>query len=1294
MASKHFDELHKSLNDCLSRDRHRFDRRLRKFGRGEAKGLDGAEELKRLETVIRRSLEARARRSSSVPKISYPDLPVSKRRTEIGRSILDHQVVILCGETGSGKTTQLPKICLSIGRGCSGLIGHTQPRRLAATTVARRIAQEMGQALGGLVGYTIRFQDRTSPQTLVKLMTDGILLAEIQKDPYLSHYDTLILDEAHERSLNIDFLLGYLKWLLPKRQDLKLVITSATIDPDRFSRHFDGAPVIQVSGRTYPVEIRYQPLEENENDEPDMARAIMNSVEELGPEGDILVFLSGEREIREAAEFLRRHCKNRFEVLPLFSRLNYKEQEKVFESTGTRRIVLSTNVAETSVTVPGIRYVIDTGLARISRYSYRSKIQRLPVERISQASAKQRSGRCGRLGPGVCIRLYSEEDFESRLQFTDPEIQRTNLASVILQMKSLGLGNLEDFPFMEAPDPRMVRAGVKLLEELNAIDSDKGLTGIGRDLARIPLDPRLGRMLIASREERCIAEIAIIASALSLQDPRERPAEKAQVADERHRVYQDKESDFVGIVNLWKALEEKKKELSNSKFRIHCRENFISFVRWREWRDIHGQLMQLVERELGARANEVDAGYESVHKALLAGLLSHVGFRNDQSEYLGARNLKFFIHPGSGLFNARPKWIMAAEQVETGRVYGRNVAKIQPEWIEEVGVHLVKLQHFEPHWQKRQGRAAIHESSVFFGLTLQKRRKIPYERIDLPAAREMFIRCALVEQNFNCKAAFFKHNRELLESLGDQQHKGRRGDLVADEEILFRFFDERLPDSVANGADFDRWRRKMEKTDPELLKLKKELVFGSSENLVDEEQYPDHMVSGSAKLQLDYRFEPGHPEDGVTAVIPVHQLNQLSADVFEWLVPGLLKEKVITLIRVLPKSVRRNFVPAAEYADRFLASAERKGSLAVALANFLCGIRSSEISVQSWSDISFSGYLRMHFRVVDENGVTVGSGRQLERLQIQLGDHSTAVFHQIAKQETLKSGCTRWDFGEIPRSQVLSGMEGETVAFPALVDEGATVGLQLFDSEELANATQEAGLVKLVMLRMCREIKYLKTITMGALPITRCYERREAHPFMESDMAAGYGALNLDLIQRIIRTVFFEGKPEIRTESAFNERISGEKHGLVETAESLSQLAWNILDLLNQVEARLRGCPFNPVIVADIREQLSLMAYKGFIARTPSSAMRSFPRYLKAILHRLEKAVSHESRDLQATRQLVPVWSSYWHWAKGYPRVFFPELDDYRWKIEEYRVSLFAQSLKTPYPVSRKRLEKIWAQRG
>jgi ATP-dependent helicase HrpA len=1042
------------------------------------------------------------------------------------------------------------------------------------------------------------------------------------------------------------------------------------------------------------VEIRYQPLEENENDEPDMARAILNSVDELGPEGDILVFLSGEREIREASEFLRRHCQGRFEILPLFSRLNYKEQERVFRSAGTRRVVLSTNVAETSVTVPGIRYVIDTGLARISRYSYRSKIQRLPVERISQASAQQRSGRCGRLGPGVCIRLYSEEDFDSRPQFTDPEIQRTNLASVILQMKSLGLGNLEDFPFVEAPDPRMVRAGVKLLEELNAIDSRKCLTGVGRELARIPLDPRLGRMLIASREEHCIAEIAIIVSALSLQDPRERPADKAQAADERHRIYQNKESDFVGIVNLWKALEEKKKGLSNSKFRVHCRENFISFMRWREWRDINGQLMQIAEHELGARVNEVDAGYEAVHKALLAGLLSHVGFRNDQSEYLGARNLKFFIHPGSGLFNARPKWIMVAEQVETGRVYGRNVAKIQPEWIEGVGVHLVKFQHFEPHWQKRQGRAAIHESSVLFGLTLQNRRKIPYERIDVSAAREMFIRCALIEQNFNCNAAFFKHNRELLESLGDQQQKGRRGDLFADEEILFRFFDERLPNSVVNGADFDRWRRKIEKTDPELLKLKKELVFGSGENLVDEEQYPDHMVSGSAKLKLDYRFEPGHPEDGVTAVIPVHQLNQVSANAFEWLVPGLLKEKVITLIKVLPKSVRRNFVPAAEYADRFLASTEQKGSLTVALANFLYGIRSGEISVRSWSDMTFSDYLRMHFRVVDENGVTVGSGRQLERLQIQLSDHSTAVFHQIAKQEPLKSGCTRWDFGDILRSQVLSSTGGDTVVFPALVDEGATVGLQLFDSEELANATHEAGLVKLVTFRMRREIKYLRTITRGDLPIIRCYERREAHPFMEPDLATGYGTLDLDLIQRIVRTVFFEGKSEIRTEAAFDERITGEKHRLVETAESLSQLAWNILDLLNQVEARLRGCRLNSVIVTDIREQMSLMFYRGFIARTPSSAIRSFPRYLKAILHRLEKAVSHESRDLQATEQLAPVWSSYWHWVKGYPRVFFPELDDYRWKMEEYRVSLFAQSLKTPHPVSRKRLEKIWAQRG
>ncbi|MCI0653990.1 MAG: ATP-dependent RNA helicase HrpA, partial [Methylococcaceae bacterium] len=847
--NKLFAETEESIRTCLIRDQFPLSRRLRKLQGLQKKGVGFAAELQSLKASINRSSESRWRRFKSIPQIQYPDLPVSEKREEIAEAILANQVLIVCGETGSGKTTQIPKICLSIGRGCGGMIGHTQPRRLAATTIAKRIAEELGQQVGDLIGYKIRFQDKSQAQTLIKLMTDGILLAEIQSDPYLNEYDTLILDEAHERSLNIDFLLGYLKWLLPKRPDLKVIITSATIDPERFANHFGGAPVIEVSGRTYPVEVRYRPVDDAEEaeGEGDLQAALLAAVDELirCQNGDILIFLSGEREIREHAELLRKHVRTDCEILALFSRLGAKDQERIFHLNGKRRIVLATNIAETSLTVPGIRCVIDSGLGRISRYSPRSKIQRLPVEKISQASANQRAGRCGRLGPGICIRLFSEQDYLERPQFTDPEILRTNLAAVILQMKALKLGEIEQFPFLEAPDPRMIRDGLKLLEELNAIDAQKDLTGIGRSLARIPLDPRLARILLAAKEENCLSEIGIIVSALSIQDPRERPAEQIKAADEKHRQFQDKESDFLSFINLWNAIETKRDELSNSRFRNFCRENFLSYRRLREWRDIDLQLMKVVQTEFGFRVNQVSAEYEAVHKALLSGLLSNVGFLQDQSEYLGARNLKFYIHPGSALFKVRPSWIVAAEQVETGRVYGRNIARVTPEWIEQVGAHLVRLQHFDPHWQKSQARVAVYEKSVLFGLTLQNRRKIPYERINPAGAREIFIRCALVEQDFECNARFFQHNQDLLAELSLLQQKGRRVDLIADDAVLFNFFDERIPDTIVDGDSFNRWRRKIERTQPDLLLLTREELRGKDEATFAMEQYPDHLLAGN-----------------------------------------------------------------------------------------------------------------------------------------------------------------------------------------------------------------------------------------------------------------------------------------------------------------------------------------------------------------------------------------------------------------------------------------------------------------
>ncbi|MCI0655318.1 MAG: ATP-dependent RNA helicase HrpA, partial [Methylococcaceae bacterium] len=1114
---------------------------------------------------------------------------------------------------------------------------------------------------------------------------------------YLNEYDTLILDEAHERSLNIDFLLGYLKWLLPKRPDLKVIVTSATIDPERFSEHFGGAPIIEVSGRTYPVEVRYRPLDDagEAEGEGDLQAGLLAAVDELirCQNGDILVFLSGEREIRECAEILRKHVRTDCEILPLFSRLGAKDQDRIFHVNGKRRIVLATNIAETSLTVPGIRCVIDSGLARINRYSLRSKIQQLPIEKISQASANQRAGRCGRLGPGICIRLFSEPDYLDRPRFTDPEILRTNLAAVILQMKALKLGEIEQFPFLEAPDSRMIRDGLKLLEELNAIDVNKDLTEIGRSLARIPLDPRLGRILLAAKEENCLTEIGIIVSALSIQDPRERPAEQSKAADEKHRQLQDQSSDFLSYIKLWNTIEANREELSNSRFRIFCRENFLSCRRLREWRDIYLQLMKAVHTEFGFKINQVPASYEAVHKALLSGLLSNIGFLQDQSEYLGARNLKFHIHPGSALFKVRPKWIIAAEQVETRRVYGRNIARVSPEWIEQAGAHLVRVQHFDPHWQKRQARVAVYEKSVLFGLTLQNRRQIPYERINPAGAREIFIRCALVEQDFECSARFFQHNQALLAELSLLQQKARRVDLIADHEVLFNFFDERIPDTIVDGDSFNRWRRKIERTQPDLLLLTREAIRGKEEATFAIEQYPDYLAGGNTSVKLVYRFEPGHLEDGVTAIIGLHQLNQLSEEAFEWLVPGLLKEKVTALIKALPKSMRRNFAPAVDYAERFLAHADHRVSLLKSLAAWLSDQTPVKVTVENWSACTLPNYLRMRFKIVDENSEPLASGRDLRGLQIHLAANLKQVFSSLAKKELLKSGCTRWDFGEIPERQFIADPPGQTFAYLGLVDEGGTVGLRLFDSELVAQAAHEFGLARLIMLQLRSDIKYLKQKIRASRAAVLGYSQLAPHPWLLNDAMQESGDFDADLLQRIVRTVFLDEQPRISNETGFQNRVTEQKHRLVETAERLTELTRDILNLLAEINGKLASVRLNPAAAADIRKQLSTLVYRGFIAKTPASRLQSFPRYLKAILHRIEKAAPDEFKDLKQMQELDALWSSYWSFVKTNREPIIPELDDYRWRLEELRVSLFAQNLKTAYPVSCKRLEKLWETR-
>ncbi|MDD5035819.1 MAG: ATP-dependent RNA helicase HrpA, partial [Methylococcaceae bacterium] len=854
----------------LRKDQHRFRRTLDRLRADAKAGKDINTPLEELQTRLSESVAARTARVAAIPELNYPeDLPVAEKKDEILKAILENQVVIVCGETGSGKTTQLPKICLEAGRGISGFIGHTQPRRIAARSVAARIAEELKQPLGHAVGYKVRFHDQTSPHSLIKLMTDGILLAETQHDRFLDQYDTLIVDEAHERSLNIDFLLGYLKWLLPRRPDFKLIVTSATIDPQRFSRHFNDAPIVEVSGRTYPVDIRYRPVACAEDDETEgeEQRAILQAVDELHREspGDILIFLSGEREIRETAESLRKHHPVDCEILPLFSRLSNAEQEKIFKPHHKRRIVLSTNVAETSLTVPGIRAVIDTGHARISRYSHRSKLQRLPIEKISQASANQRAGRCGRIGPGVCIRLYSEEDYQKRPEFTDPEILRTNLAAVILQMKALGLGDLSDFPFLEPPDERMVRDGVKTLQEINAIDAQRRLTEIGKNLSKLPVDPRLGRILLAASDENSLTEVAIIVAALSLQDPRERPADKQQAADQKHARFKDENSDFLSLLKLWNDFEEQKKHLSNSKLRQYCQVNFLSYLRMREWEDIHKQILQVGRGELNLRFNQASSEYGEIHRPLLIGLLANIGFKQEQSEYLGARGLKFQIFPGSALFKVRPKWILCAEQVETSKVYARSVARIEPEWVERCGAHLIKRQYYDPHWEKKSARAAVFERISLFGLNILAGRRVPYENVDPKAAREMFIRSALVEMEYDSKAPFFIHNRELLAAADYLQQKGRRVDLVADEEWVYQFYDQRIPTEVVSGVTFETWRKQAEKQNPQRLEMTREDITRKEDEALDAHNFPDELKIGDLRLSLEYRFEPGHEDDGVTA---------------------------------------------------------------------------------------------------------------------------------------------------------------------------------------------------------------------------------------------------------------------------------------------------------------------------------------------------------------------------------------------------------------------------------------------
>ncbi|ERT11671.1 RNA helicase [Photorhabdus temperata J3] len=1229
-------------------------------------------------------------RQAVCPTIKYPEnLPVSQKKDEIYKAIRDHQVVIIAGETGSGKTTQIPKICLELGRGIKGLIGHTQPRRLAARAVANRLAEELETSVGSAVGYKVRFSDHISDNTLVKLMTDGILLAELQNDRLLKQYDTLIIDEAHERSLNIDFILGYLRQLLPKRPDLKVIITSATIDPERFSRHFHHAPIIEVSGRTYPVEVRYRPvIAEDSDGERDQLEAIIDAVDELGHEGpgDILVFMSGEREIRDTADALNKLNLRHTEVLPLFARLSNSDQNRIFQSHAGRRIVLTTNVAETSLTVPGIKYVIDTGYARISRYSYRTKVQRLPIEPISQASANQRKGRCGRVSDGICIRLYSEDDFLSRPEFTDPEILRTNLASVILQMTSIGLGDIGAFPFVQPPDKRNIQDGVRLLEELGAIDQNatvKGnyrLTLIGRQLAQLPVDPRLARMVLEARHHGCVREVMVITSALSIQDPRERPLEKQQASDEKHRRFADKDSDFIAFLKLWDFLKGQQKELSSSQFRKLCRQDYLNYLRVREWQDVYTQLRQVV-KEVGLPVNSQDADYRSIHVSLLSGLLSHIGQKDtDKQEYTGARNARFSIFPGSGLFKKPPKWAMVAELVETNRLWGRIAARIEPEWIEPLATHLVKHHYSEPHWQKSQGATMAKEKVTLYGLPIVASRLINYSKIDPMLCRELFIRHALVEGDWQTRHAFFRANLKLREEIEALEHKSRRRDILVDDEILFSFYDQRIPQSVVSTGHFDRWWLKTNRAQPDLLNFEKNMLIKGDADKISALDYPNYWHQDALKLRLSYQFEPGTEADGVTVHIPLPVLNQVKNEGFDWQIPGIRYDLIVALIKSLPKPVRRNFVPAPNYAQAFMERVPQpQSTLLDSLERELRRMTGVTVSRDDWQLEQVPDHLKMTFRVAGEKNRTIAEGKDLAALKVRLKEKVQETLSAVADDGIEQSGLHIWSFGELPERYEQKRGGYSVKAYPALVDEKESIGIRLFETELEQQTAMWEGTRRLLLLNIPSPIKYL-------------------HEKLPNKSKLGlyfnpYGKV-LDLIDDCISCgvdKLIAGNGGLAwNEQTFIQLQNKVRAELNDTVVEIARQVEQILTTVFAINKRLKGRVDISLALAlsDIKAQLSGLVFKGFVTANGWKRLPDVLRYLHGIDRRLEKLAIDPHRDRTQMGRVENVQQQWQQWlAKlSLQQKQLPEVQEIRWMIEELRISLFAQQLGTPYPVSDKRI--------
>ena len=1317
--------LFSQLIDIMLVDKRRLSARI--HGIGKIKNQEAqqavAEEIE--QQIEQARLRVESRKSAVKNPIVFPEsLPVSQRKAEIEKLLSEHQVIVVAGETGSGKTTQLPKMCLELGLGNLGTIGHTQPRRIAARSVAARIAEELQTELGDLVGYKVRFNDQISDNTQIKLMTDGILLAEIQTDRFLNQYSCLIIDEAHERSLNNDFILGYLKQLLPRRPDLKVIITSATIDVERFSKHFNNAPIIEVSGRTYPVEVRYRPVAEE--DDQDQLQGILNAVDELQAEGrgDILIFMNGEREIRDTAEALQKQNLKHTEILPLFARLSAQEQNKIFHPSGLNRIVLATNVAETSLTVPGIKYVIDPGTARISRYSYRTKVQRLPIEPISQASANQRKGRCGRVSEGICIRLYSEEDFNNRPEFTDPEILRTNLASVILQMTALGLDDIEAFPFVDAPDKRHIQDGVKLLEELGAIQPKKiksykhdgarfltrakdvsankngtryetcaieseekkqgwELTPIGRQLAQLPVDPRLAKMLLSAVNFGSVYEVMIIVSALSIQDPRERPTDKQQASDEKHRRFADKKSDFLAFLNLWHYVQEQQKALTKNQFRRQCQKDFLNYLRIREWQDIYQQI-RLAVREMGLPINSEKAEYQQIHTALLSGLLSHIGLKEaEKQQYLGARNAHFAIFPNSVLFKKQPKWVMAAELVETSKLWGRMVAEIEPEWIEPLAEHLTKKSYSEPRWSKSRGAVIADEKVSLYGVPIVAARPVNYGAIDPRVSREIFIQSALVEGDWNTKHKFFKQNQQLIREVEELEHKSRRRDILVDERTLFEFYDQRIGTEVVSQKHFDTWWKKAEKQDPELLNFERSFLINDDAEQVSKLDFPNFWHQGNLKLKLTYQFEPGTDADGVTVHIPLPLLNQVEMTGFDWQIPGLREELVIALIKSLPKSYRRNFVPAPNYAQAFLGRAvPLEKPLLETLIYELRRMTGVTVEAEHWHWEQIPSHLKMTFRVVDEHGKKIAESMNLDELKFSLKDRVQESISAVADDGIEQSGLHIWSFAELPQCYEQKQRGFSVKAFPAIVDEKDAVGIKLFETEFEQAVAMQQGLRRLLLLNVPSPIKYLHEKLPNKAKLGLYFT-----PFGR--------VLDLidDCIACAVDKLIADFGGFVWNEEGFDKLRDFVRENLNEVTVDIAQKVEQILTLTHQLNQRLKGkMDFTMAFaLSDMKSQIAGLIYQGFVQKSGYARLPDLLRYLQAIDKRMDKLAQDVNRDRAAMLRVEQVQQAYQQLLAKLPKSkpISDEVAEIRYMIEELRVSLFAQQLGTKYQVSDKRVLAI-----